>query len=879
MISTLFKHIDDATTVLTPNRRLSATLLKKYNQVQIEQGKTCWPSLAILPLASWIQTLWQYYLAEQQDTAPLLLTAQQELVLWEDILQKFPVNETLLQLSATAELARSAWGILKQWQVDLAHPTLKATEDSQAFILWATHFQNTCQKNHWLDTNSLIKLIQEKILAEDITLPKRLITIGFTEYSPLQQQLFSACKQMGVEVIHYTEAISDTLLAQRISFEDEETEIYALARWAKSLYDSNPHSTIGCIVPNLEQIRDHVLPIFSGVFNTGQINLNPLSQSFNITAGKSLANYPIIHAAFQLLGLYEKTLTIEDMSSLLLSPFLGDAEHEQVKRAQCDVYLRKSNLLHTTLKELIDPSLKINLLHRCPQLAKRIDSFIALIQQQPAMRPISEWVSVFMELLSILGWPGERSINSQEYQVVQRWLELLTEYQTFDNLLPAKTYTYALHYLMRLTSSIIFQPQGPETSVQVLGILEATGLPFDYTWIMGFDDSAWPPPAKPNPFIPHSLQATLGMPHATAEREFEYSRRLVEQLKQSTKNIIFSHAKHNGDCELRISPLVQDLPEIENKQLSLSHFISLAEESRQSQQLETITDSQASPLSNTTLHGGATIFKLQAACPFKAFAEMRLKAQPIESPSLGLRPQDRGKITHKALELFWQEVKDSEKLHAYSEVELKNLLDKAIIHAIQVVTSNKAITSRYLSLEIARLQCVLWDWLQIEKARPPFKVIAQEEEHSVNIAGLSLSLRIDRVDELCDGSRLIIDYKTSNHNHIRYWFGERLDEPQLPLYCVTTTTVPIGITFAEINPASLAMKGVSKIDTAIDGIKLIAETPYCENRQWEEQTHAWQKDLERLGRDFTLGKAEVDPKNIDETCEHCDLHTLCRVTG
>ncbi len=876
----MITQLDANTTLLTPNRRLAATLLKKYNQANLDAGKSCWASAAILPFTSWIQRLWHDYSAEQLDiAAPFLLTVQQELILWEEILQKFPANDALLQLSETAELAKAAWGTLKQWQINLTHPALETTDDSNSFLLWATYFQNKCIENNWLDTNSLIQLICEKILAHHIKPSKHLIAVGFTEFSPLQKYLFACCEQVGIQVTYDKKTNHLISSAKRINLADEETEIRTMARWAKSLIASDSTLTIGCVVPNLEKKRDYLSTIFSEVFCEDKLySLDCTTQPFNITAGKSLATYPIIHAALQLLGLNKKTMTSENISSFLLSPFLGDAEQEHIKRAQFDARLRKENCISSNLQKLIHTQEKFNLYMSCPRLAKRIENFLTLIHQQPILLPISAWITIFTEALSLLGWPGERSINSQEYQIVQRWLELLDEYRTFDTLLPKKNYQSTLHYLTRLTSNVVFQPQGTDAAVQILGVLEATALPFDYTWVMGFDDNAWPPSAKPNPFIPYRLQATLKMPHSSAEHEFEYSKCLTEQLIQSTRHIIFSHAQNDTGCELRTSPLISDLDEISIEQLNLSPFTSLAEKCRQSQLIETLQDTQAPAVIIENSQGGASIFKLQAACPFKAFAEIRLNAKPLESTTLGLRSQDRGKITHKALELAWLELKTSEKLQQYTESELKNLLTIVIKKAIQIVTGHELILSRYISLEIERLQNLLWQWLQIEKSRPPFQVIAQEEERSIHIANLPIKLRIDRIDALQDGSHLIIDYKTGNNNQIKYWFGDRLEEPQLPLYCITADTAVESIAFAEINPNSLTLKGISKKNIATDAIKPLSDTNYSEGRSWDQQILQWQYTLEKLGNDFAQGNADVDPKCEIETCNYCKLQSFCRIT-
>lgn len=876
-------NLDEYTTLLTPNRRLSATLLKQYNQEvanAVESKGKSWKSFDILPFNSWIQRLWQNYSSVQIiDKLPIILTPAQELVLWEEILQKHLGDEGLLQISETAKLAKSAWDTLKQWRLDLTDPILKSTDDSDTFLRWATHFQQQCVENHWLDTSSLIDSICKKILTSHISVPKRIIAVGFTELSPLQHYLFACCEQVGTTIIYDIKTDCTPSQAERISLPDEENEIRTMARWAKSLTEAHPTRRIGCVVPNLEKKRDSVYAIFSEVFSDNQLYaLDSTIQPFNITAGKTLANYPIIQAALKLLNLNKETITSENMSDLLLSPFLGDAEYEQSKRAKLDFRLREANIMNIALSQLIHTKEKFNVAVNCPRLAMRLTNFLTLLNEQPSLLSISEWIRVFLEALSLLGWPGERSINSQEYQTVQRWLELLDEYKTFDRLLHKKNYQDALYYLTRLSLNIVFQPQSTDTAVQVLGILEATALPFDYTWVMGFDDNAWPPHARPNPFIPRQLQSTLNMPHSSAEHEFHYSKRLTKQLKESTQHIIFSHSKSEAGCELRASPLISDLPEIYIENLTLNSFRSPIDKCRQSRLIETIEDNKAPAVNFEKNHGGASLFKLQAACPFKAFSEIRLHAKPLESTTLGLKPQDRGQITHKALELAWTEIKTSDKLQQYTEFELKQLLKTAVTQAIQLITHQSSIESRYFSLEIERLQNLLWNWLQIEKSRPPFTVIAQEQECVVHIANLPIRLRIDRVDKLQDNSHLIIDYKTGKNNQIKYWFGDRLDEPQLPLYCISADNTILGIAYAEINPESLALKGISKHPLSTHSIKPLLDTNYSEGRSWEEQIKHWQFTLEKLGNEFSAGHAEVDPKTEIETCSYCSLKPFCRIT-
>lgn len=875
----LFTQLNPQTTIVTPNRRLAATLLKNYNLFQSANHNACWERLDILPFSSWIQRLWQEYCAANLEISPLILTTQQEQVLWEEILHQSPTNDALLQLSATAELAKTAWGILKQWQVNPELTHIELTEDSSAFQLWAQQFQSICTKNHWIDNNTLMDLVSEKIAAQKIHLPKHLILTGFTEYSPQQKHLFNLCTTQGIEVKHHS-ACRDThdQTIQRIALTDEDTEIRCMANWAKSLRQQGKDLNIGCVVPNLEKVRDKILHTFTNVFSEEHtFTLDPTTLPFNISAGKTLATYAIIHSALQLLSLNTKNLTNEDIIHLLHSPFLGDAESERIQRADFDSRLRNANIHIHSLNKFIHHHHKINISKYCPKLTKRLETLVCHLDSLKKFQLPSHWASIFVELLTLLGWPGERSLNSQEYQVVQRWLELLNEYRSLDNILPPQTYQQALHYLNQLAIKTVFQIQSPEAPIQILGLLEAAEIPFDYLWVMGLDDNTWPPAAKPNPFIPQRLQKTLQMPHANAEKELAYSMQLTKQLKQGAKHCIFSHALKSADSELRPSALILDVDEITLEQLHFNINVSASQLIFESRQLEIIQDSQANPVINADkIHGGVRIFKQQAACGFKAFAEIRLYAQKLESLKIGLRPQDRGTIVHKALELIWKTLKNSENLNNIDQEDLLQLIHTCSAQAIEQATHKKVDATRYLSLELQRLENLIFNWLNLEKDRPAFTVISQEEECIATVGNIPLNMRVDRIDELADGTRLIIDYKTGKNNQIKYWFTERPDEPQLPLYCLTQPLNTTGIAFAEIHPDNLSFKGISKNDIDIPAILPIFKVSHAENRQWEQQIQQWQMTLEQIGNDFHQGKANVNPKE-DETCQFCHLQALCRV--
>ena len=65
-------------------------------------------------------------------------------------------------------------------------------------------------------------------------------------------------------------------------------------------------------------------------------------------------------------------------------------------------------------------------------------------------------------------------------------------------------FAQALSRLGELAAASPFQVENEGAPIQIMGLLEATGLRFDHLWIMGLHDEALPAAANPNPFLPIS---------------------------------------------------------------------------------------------------------------------------------------------------------------------------------------------------------------------------------------------------------------------------------------------------------------------------------------------------------------------------------------
>jgi hypothetical protein len=169
-------------------------------------------------------------------------------------------------------------------------------------------------------------------------------------------------------------------------------------------------------------------------------------------------------------------------------------------------------------------------------------------------------------------------------------------------------------------------------------------------------------------------------------------------------------------------------------------------------------------------------------------------------------------------------------------------------------------------------------WLEVEKDRGAFVVVENEYDVVVRLAGLELNGTIDRIDELADGTLLLIDYKTGRSGKGDWLPQLRIVDPQLPAYAVTMDVLPGGVTFARLRPDDLKYNGLSDRSTDIDGIVELSRErrTYKAIASWDGLLAGWRSALTALADDFKQGVAVVDPRK-PTVCGSCHLTSLCRI--
>jgi probable DNA repair protein len=867
----MLARLDGQALVLTVNKRLAAWLHHKYGE---RQAVDVWETPDILPWHGWLLSLYEELLTRGEQSGRLL-TVNQESLIWEQIADTWnrkPDREPLLRPAAAAASAAEAWKLVHEWSIDPAELTDYPSPESRLLAGWFNDFKALCERHGWLSAAELPVQIGEKIADGAVTLPQSLYLAGFDELTPGQQRLLGRMSAAGCRITR-VESSQPEAAATRYQCHDNHEEIRRSALWARERLSQNPQMRIGIVIPQLNRLRKDVTRHFHATLHPEQLTSasDGVSEIFNISLGTPLADEPMVQDALLFLDLLrlEKT-PLGRIGQLLRSRFLGDYEAEWARRSLLDQRLRETEPPEIPTGRFLRVLLTGagNNAACCPALGKRLDEAIAL-QQQREQAP-DDRAAEIAALLEIAGWPGERTLDSREYQCRERFLGLLEELGHLDPTGHGMSYSEALLRLRKLSQQSLFQPQGnSDAPIQVSGPLEAAGQEFDALLVMNMDDDNWPSRADPNPLLPPALQRAHGLPHTSAEREMFYAEALTRRMLQSAPEVIFSFPAMDGERDLRPSPLITRFPLVDAESIETGYAQSILG----SAPIENLNCDSAPPVGPGDIpRGGSGLISDQAACPFRAFANYRLGTRRLEEAELGFDARVRGTLMHRCLEFFWSKVHSSDELAMLGEQGRQRLVSDCIDQALEENRKDSGLEQSYLELERARLNQLLTGWLEkIELERAPFTVLGLEQDIELELEGLVLKLRADRIDALEDGRQIVIDYK-SGRPFTPDWESERPGEPQLPLYTLSTSQQTAGALLAFINGRETRFSGLVEEKSLVPGSNSLVY-----KGDWHALQAQWKGSLHALAAEVMQGHAAIDPVDPARSCRYCGLQPLCRI--
>ena len=855
--------------VVTASDRAASACESSFHRARRADGLTAWPAPGILDWKSFVRAAWE----ERTVDGRLLLNPAQEQALWAGVAANSRHLATLLEgpRHRLAALAMEAHALLCSFAPQFLHDSARREwqQDAAAFSGWLSSFDEICQAGNLLSPSRLpMELLQllENSPADAERPP--LLLAGFDRILPAQRRLLDA---WGVwQQTAPGEPATHVFFCEA---ESAQAELTACALWCSRQLAANPQARLLVITQDAVGRRGEMERTF--LQHTG----SAASPVFEFSLGIPLSQVALARGAYLLLRWLDGPLAEHEVDWLLSTGQLAGNPQESGALQAYMRALRHRNLerTHWTLEAFLNQPLASQL--PAPWVQRTIEAQRTLKQGHGRTQSPLVWAGLIPQLLEVAGWPGGRPLSSAEFQAADRWVKTVEACGSlgFDGRrIPWQEFLSVLAHTLDET---LFAPQSREAPILIAGPAESAGLEADAVWFLGADEAAWPAGGPMHPLLPPEVQREFGMPHGTPQLDWELAQAVTTRLPDTAREVRFSFARQKEGSEARPSRLVAQLagpPQPLPPELAAPASPPLLD--------LPFEDASRIPFPPGKAEGGSSVLTSQSQCPFKAFATARLAARGWEPAEAGLTAAQRGQLLHAVLHAVWggppegtcsnQNLLQMGDRRSFAGVHVHRVLEREIRPGIR-----ERMPRRYLELEELRLTALIAEWLDYEAARILFEVVGTEVERTVHLAGLTLNLRLDRIDRLKDESLLVIDYKTGDVSP-KSWELPRPDDVQLPLYAgfaLKPEEVLGGLVFAKVRAGEQSFAGrVGDAEsTLFDGLK--GNSGLMKNRLTAEQLIDWKAYIEQLARDFVAGRAEVDPREYPQTCERCGLQTLCRV--
>ena len=882
-------------TVVAASDRAARAVRAACHRARRAEGLSAWAAPDILDWNWFARMEWEGRAGE----ARLVLNAAQEQSLWARIIAESGHAAGWLETPRRrlADLAMQAHDLLCAYAPDLQRQGARRNwqQDAAAFSEWLSSFDNLCDRTGLLSA-CRVPLALLELLEEDRAARRPLVLAGFDRLLPVQRRIFELwgeCRSI--------EPGTPAAEVHSYAAPNQQLELAACARWCRNQLDANPHARLILVVPDANQRHGEIERALR------KHTAGARTLQFEFSLGVPLARVGVARAALLLLRWLDGALEEHELDWLLGSGYCSASPEETAALQAYMRALRRRGLQRTrwTLEAFGHQPVAFNAgaaawLQRMTAAQHRL--------QNASSRPESplDSVGVASQLLQAIGWPGSRQLTSAEFQAATRWQQALDLCGSlgFDG--RRMYWAEFVSELDRIANELLFAEESQDAPILIAGPAESAGLTADGIWFLGADEDTWPAGGSTHPLLPLDVQRIAGMPHASPALDWELAESVTMRLLRSAPQVCFSYARQKDEVEARPSRLAAQhamspeplpgtlAPDPPRTPLATAFEDVLAIPlpslpTRTTTTQLSLFDDAATPrevMPAYEVPGGSMVLTAQSQCAFKAFATARLGAQDWEAASVGLTAAQRGQLLHAVLHSVWSDTSEGIRSSAQLQnlgAELRPFVESHVHHALEEQISEgmrDQMPARYLELEEQRLARVVTEWLEFERTRLPFDIASTEIASTAAIAGLTLKLRLDRVDRLNDGSLLVIDYKTGDVSP-KAWELPRPDDVQLPLYAgfaLPPGQELGGLVFAKIRPGERVFAGKvanaqTTLDRSLNGTSGLVKDPLT-----PAQLSAWREKIEQLARDFIAGRADVDPREYPETCEHCRLYTLCRVS-
>lgn len=793
----------------------------------------------LLTYRNWLGELWSDL--PDRGTAQVPITQAQSTALWRQTIAESAEGPTLIGHDGPAALAVQAWRSLLAWDIDPS--TLKA-ESGQAdfgtFLRWCARYRNRLRDANFVDGAEM-----ERALLHSAATPREsVVLLDRHDPPPVELRLLDRLRAAGCQV-RQEPPPERPARSLRIELANEHDELACAAAWARRYFASSPSRRVALVVPDLGRKHATVERILAQAPGSDGFADGGSDIPVAIASGWSELAAPAINAAFCGIELLSPRGTFVTLSRWLRSPCFHATDRQRYcEAALLETRLRSFLILKAGFLEAYrHGGLSRTIRGEAPDLARRLDSALQEFPTRPNLTP-SAWIAVWQRSLARLGWSAAADADA-----AQAWERALAEFAQLTPVLGAVRANTAVDELERILNRPRAAAPLSLSGVHVFERVDDIGPGYDRAWITGFSDSRWPELARDNPLLPRRLQIAHGMPWCKPLAALERSRQSLGRLLNRVSEVVLSWPSLELDRQSEPSALIEGVDTATLADLGIDRSTERPRESARS--VERIID-PAPPLEGSTIIGGAQTLNQQAACPLRAFCSGRLGAHALDPFERGLSAGMQGKLAHRAAQLLFDQADPTDDPAS----RVRRCVERALKEIFRGMHGS---AGALYELERDRLAAMLARLIEAESNRREYAVEHLEERREIRIESWRLRARMDRVDRLSDGTLAVLDYKTGRYIGKPDWFGERLNDTQLPLYALELGERVSAAVIVQLRDPRVSYRGVWHDRDDFPG----KPEKLPEERSWQAQIGVWREQLGVLAREYADGDTRVFDTGID----------------
>lgn len=842
-------------TLVVPTRQRAAAVRLAFTAAMLDLGRSAWDSPDVIHWSAWQARR----VAGQRASGGRVvrwLSATEDWFLWREALRHADIDAELLQPDRLIDELRRADELIDAWDL---HPM--AADGAETALLLQLRRRLAHRKAQLMAGDRLAwRLSLPAETAARAPTPVR--SLGLDELGRADRQ---ALQQLGLVS---AESVAEPVVARVAMAATAADELELIGAWCRRRLLDDPRCRLLVVVPQLTQCEPGLRRALTRHLEGDAILAGRTSAPlFALEGGVPLLSFPLVAAARRLLQVVSTKLDFDALSSLLRSGYLELGPLEA--RMRLELWLRQEQVLALDANGLA--AVQTAAADRLGEDAAEVLGRLGTLQQAGGgLQTPAGWAQRWVQWLKTAGWPGSAPLGSREQQVRERFEALLGEYAQLEDLSGPIDSSEALACFDAWLNRASFEPASGDVPVTVTGDSSDPLIRYDGIWVCGLTAQDWPPATAANPYLSQPRMLAAGIDAGTAPGSLRRAQQAMHAWERSTDELVYSWARQVGEALLIPSPLLpaphdQFDAGIVPAVASAPWFVAPVT-------LESygLMPARTWPAGRRA-HGGVSLLTAQANCPFLGFANGRLQSEPLDPPEAGVSARSHGILLHRALQVLWLELRDSTGLQRHRE-SLSALVQSAVRQAIAMLRTRRItpLPQRLWEIESRRCCELIGQLLEQETLRDPFSVVQLEQERHYSHHGLELGFKLDRLDQLEDGSFALMDYKSGRPQTFKP-VTERLLQPQLPAYAATLEESLSAVASIYIHVDGVAWRGTSDTAGRLPQIKPLDAT----GLDWQGLLGRWRTQIDQLADEFTAGNARVEP--APNVCQQCHARGLCRI--